>query len=925
MRRTFILALLVAFVAGTGLASAQSLTGTIAGKVTDEQGGVLPGVTVTLTGSTGSQTQVSDAQGEYRFLGLAPGTYGIKAELQGFRPKEQQGIVVNMSRTVAVNVALSVGGIAETVNVVASSITVDTTTTATDTTVSQDLLFSMPMSHNNPAVNLLQYIPGVTTNSGGSSALGGAADYGSALMIDGVDTRDPSGGSSWVFYNYNIIEEVQVGSLGQQAEYGGFTGAVINTVTKSGGNRFSFLSEYRYTSDSLSSNNASDENIEANPLLASPTQVLKMHDYTVQLGGPLIKDKLFFFGSVQRYEIHQRQAPQLIRSEISPRFNWKMTYQVTPSDLITGAVQYDQYNQQGRTGFIPANYITNQNQTVDQDSPEWAYNAQYRKVFGTSTFLEAKYTGWWGYYDLNPVSPESTHYDGDSGLYFGGAGYTSQSDRTRNQVNVALTKYARLAGTHNFKFGVEIERSTVRDRFAYSNGVYYYDYAGPYSAYGYSYDLKSTNKRESYYAQDQWKVGRFTASLGLRLDNIRGEATETNTDLYKTFSVGPRLGFAVDITGKGLSVVKAYYGRLYESAAAGSWNYAVPGMSDTIYYIVGPDWSTLEEYDRVSGESKFTVADNINHHRVDEYNVAYEQQIARNYKFTATYVYRKWGNFINSVLIDGVWKPSNWTTPLGTSLPIYSWANSSQIDEKYLIQNVDKLTYQMSDGTTREANPYRTYQALMLILQRSFKDRWQAQVSYVRSQTKGTISNTGNGGIWGSQFRTPNTILGLYDGPTEGNRTNELKIFAGYQIPVIEVSANAYFSYMSGVPYAAWARLSRGTIGWSGNLNVNITERGSSAPSPDPELNKKGVYQFTDALTSLDMRFEKLFRYGIHRFGVYADIQNMLNSGAVTSVQARYPYATTTDFDLNELTQYFGTPLRLQSSRQITFGLRWSF
>ena len=86
-------------------------------------------------------------------------------------------------------------------------------------------------------MNLLDYSPGVNSNS----AFGGAADGANSLMLDGVDTRDPEGGTAWAFYNYNIIEEVQVGSLGQPAEYGGFTGAIINTITKSGGNRYSFL------------------------------------------------------------------------------------------------------------------------------------------------------------------------------------------------------------------------------------------------------------------------------------------------------------------------------------------------------------------------------------------------------------------------------------------------------------------------------------------------------------------------------------------------------------------------------------------------------------------------------------------------------------------------------------------------------------
>ena len=151
-------------------------------------------------------------------------------------------------------------GRSETVDVVANALSVDATTTKTDTNMSQELLFSMPITHANPAVTLLNYSPGI--NNG--AAFGGASSAANALMLDGVDTRDPEGGTAWTFYNYNIIDSVQVGSLGQPAEYGGFTGAIINTITKSGGNRLSSLAEYRMTNDSLGSNNVSQDIIKKN-------------------------------------------------------------------------------------------------------------------------------------------------------------------------------------------------------------------------------------------------------------------------------------------------------------------------------------------------------------------------------------------------------------------------------------------------------------------------------------------------------------------------------------------------------------------------------------------------------------------------------------------------------------------------------------
>src|SRR4051794_9241960 len=245
-------------------AHAQTLTGTITGRVADQQGGVLPGVTVTLTGKTGSQTQVTDARGEFRFVGLEVGNYTVKSELTGFRTKEETALDLGIGKTIELKVEMQVSGLSENVQVSASALNVDTTTTATDTTLSQELLFSMPISRTNAAVNIMNNAPGI--NSG--AAFGGGAGTGSSLMLDGVDTRDPEGGSAWTFFNYNIMEEVQVGGLGAPAEYGGFTGAVVNVITKSGGNKFASLAEMRFSNESMSGNNITSSIKGANPSLA---------------------------------------------------------------------------------------------------------------------------------------------------------------------------------------------------------------------------------------------------------------------------------------------------------------------------------------------------------------------------------------------------------------------------------------------------------------------------------------------------------------------------------------------------------------------------------------------------------------------------------------------------------------------------------
>ena len=153
------------------------------------------------------------------------------------------------------------GGVTETVDVVGESPVVDVASSSTDNTLSQDLLFNLPIRPDNAATGLLNYLPGV--NSG--SAFGANEDYGNALLLDGVDTRDPSAGSAWTFFNFNLVEEVQVGGLGAPAEFGAYTGAVVNTLTKSGGNRFSGLFDVYWTKKSFFGDNIKPEYVAAEP------------------------------------------------------------------------------------------------------------------------------------------------------------------------------------------------------------------------------------------------------------------------------------------------------------------------------------------------------------------------------------------------------------------------------------------------------------------------------------------------------------------------------------------------------------------------------------------------------------------------------------------------------------------------------------
>jgi hypothetical protein len=906
MKRFALLLALVLALAGT-MASAQTLTGTIEGTVTDEQGGVLPGVTVTLIGRQGNQTTVTDERGAFRFVGLNPGLYDVQSELSGFTTRTERGLDVGIGKTLTVPFTMRVGGLAENVEVVANASTIDTSSTASDNSLSQDLLANMPINigNFNTATSIMNFTPGV--NDG--AAFGGDEDYGNALMIDGVDTRDPEAGSAWVFYNYNIIEEVQVGGVGASAEYGGFTGAVVNTITKSGGNLYSGLFEVRHTNDSLAGDNVSDEYIDQNPALASPNVLTKLWDYTVQLGGPFVKDRAFWWFGIQRYAIDQDLSGPAVRTEVSPRYNGKLTFQLSPNDSLNVGFQYDNYNVTGRAGLVPSAEME-QYQTLDQDSPEAVWNVQYRRIFGSNTFLEAKYTGYWGYYYLDPVDPTPYRFDGGTGANLGGAGYYYYADRDRNQVNASVSTYADKFGQHNFKFGVEIERSTSRSRFDYMNGVYYYDYYGvPYYAYGYSYDIEGKNKRESYYAQDQWKIGRLTANLGLRLDHITGHSPNLNQDVYTPdLAWGPRLGATYDLTGRGTSVLKGSWGRYFEGAAFNPYNQAVGGYTPFSSYIVHGE-GDLELIDQTTVGGNWHVAPDIKHFGLDEVTLGFEQQLRRDMRFAVTGIWREWDNFTGAVIPGSTWIPFTRTNPLdGQPYTAYRWANRSATADNTTVTNYAGFRYVDPSGNVLgTADPYREYKGVMFVLTKSWSNRWQGQFSYVWSEAKGDVGNAGRAGFGGVAFRNPNTAITNTDGYLENDRTHEFKAFGGYQIPKIEVAVNAYYRGVSGRTYTPVANVSGSSsvLNWTGSLNIFMEPRGSRR---------------YEAEHIVDLRAEKVFNVGIHRFGVFMDVANLFNNDTVIAVQTRVPSRS-----ILGNTVLFDSPTALVGARQLTFGGRWSF
>jgi hypothetical protein len=239
-------------------------------------------------------------------------------------------------------------------------------------------------------------------------------------------------------------------------------------------------------------------------------------------------------------------------------------------------------------------------------------------------------------------------------------------------------------------------------------------------------------------------------------------------------------------------------------------------------------------------------------------------------------------------------------------MTIYRWANRDAIPQRFLITNVDEFTYPGAGAF----EGYRDYNAGMFVLERRFVNRWQARLSYVYSRTEGTVTNsatagTNTNGFNSNAFETPNTTLVNRDGRLPLDRPNEFKLFAGYQIPVVEVSVNAYFRHLSGQTYTPFSRQTATRLNWTTSNDIQLQPQGENR---------------IDALNVLDLRAEKVFSFDVHRFGIYADLENALNSSAILTRQTRFPSAV-----IGGATVAFGNVATVTPSRQITFGVRWSF
>src|SRR5688572_17852349 len=627
-----------AFAQGGGASS----TGTIQGRVADSQGAVLPGVTVTATSPAliQPQTTIASETGNYRFPAVPPGAYELTYELSGFNTLKRSGIQITLGFTANVNVELALATLQETVTVSGASPVIDTSATRIQQNFKMEQLQSIPNGRDMWA--LLAVTPSVQMariDVGGNRAgtQTGYTAYGFngqvRVLIEGINTTEGTGGAGF-YFDYASLEEAFLGTSGQSAEMPN-PGVQSQFIARSGSNQFQGEYHLDWYNNALQGSNIPAEYsvptafggtataaqpLGTNSIRQGSNEIQKYYDHDINAGGPVVKDKAWFFGTYREQKNAVAQPNFLFDSTFDTKL-WnavgKATYQANQKNKLIGYYQWGQKLQPNRLPFAAYTY-TSPEGTFSQDSGSWVYKGEWNSTVSDKVYLEARYGDFGYYFPLVTNSPQNYFWHDTTEAVVVGAHQVQQLDRDRKQYNLAATYFLDGAGgSHTFKFGAEMlgERSweglysrrggTSNIEHVYAGGVSSQVIFGLPTATCVVGSLaahdcltsKSALDHQSAFINDTWSAGRTTMNLGVRWDRYNGwnpeqegigatvgravalAQTFEETQLYTWNLFAPRFGVVFDLAGDGKTVLKGNYGLYWHNPGVGISQNANPNIA----------------------------------------------------------------------------------------------------------------------------------------------------------------------------------------------------------------------------------------------------------------------------------------------------------------------------------------------------------
>jgi outer membrane receptor protein involved in Fe transport len=969
MRRLQYLALLAILLCLSGgvLLAQSSTSGSVSGSVTDDTGAAIPGVTVELSGPSmqGTRATTTDASGSYRFINIPPGSgYKLSAALSGFQSVTKSGVRVSLGQEATINVALK-ASMAESIIVTAEAPLVDVSQTTTGVNLTAKQFESLPTARS--FQQLTAMAPGVSMDMADSrsNALENSPTVGASsapennYIIDGLSTTDIQYGTSGTNLTMNFVQEVQIMTGGYPAEYGRSTGGVFNVITKSGGNDITG-DVFAYYQDSSWTD--SDVRQREKPITRYSNEV-DNNDLGFSLGGPIAKDKLWFFVAYDPTrrttyygEVTGGDNPVEARARSFDRdtdfYAAKLTFLASTNHSLVATAFGDPQTREGHA--TKPEVDEGVQQSLDEGSTN--YNFRYTGIISPRFLIEG---------NLGQANQDQTtrpfgdiaknvprQVDETAGLYWYG-GYQRYGDQKAERNNGAI-KFSHYLGDHEVRYGLDVEQN----KFDSALSERWYRYYGQTAPAGncqlsspinestrcwqlrsqtYHLDGSGQTDNQAAFLQDSWKVlPNLQLNLGVRYEiqelksalGVRVGIDERHVDSLKLDNNwAPRIGIVWDPAKDGRTKVYAFVGRYFEAIPLDLNLRAINGEVYDFerFYSTGPitgnSWvnrngdplqsGTWTRYRQSVLDSYTPIDEDLKSQYQDEYVLGGEYQFGSSWSTGVRYVNRQ----LKRVIEDfGVF--ANPDDPLELT--------------GYIIGNPGEGTF----GAPFD-KPKRKYEAIELTLTRAQVDRWQLNASYVYAKAEGNYE-----GLYLSGYEQldPN-ITGYYDIPSmlnnaygklRADKPYLFKVYSSYSFPM-GLTVSEGFLYSAGIPYDK-----RGPEIYNGygDGNIFFEPRGSAGRTPD--------YWNIDIHADYVLPF---MRGEGRSISLILDIFNATNNHEVLEVDTDYIYEGmdpdilamwedegNLDASGNPMydpnlphSQYYGTPTLYQAPRTIQLGAKFTF
>jgi hypothetical protein len=896
-------------------ASAQVFTGRIDVTILDSTGAVLPGVTVEATGPQ-NQTAVSDQEGQVHLLNLPPGTYQVKASLPGFADYLNRSVPVGAGSVIPLRVTLGVQGVTEQVQVSGDTPVVEPNRQAISTSVTNQELQNIPSSRD-PWV-VLQTVPGIIVdrvNVGGSESgqqsnyiAKGATTGDNTWYMDGIPITDMSAlGSSPSYYDFDMFEEMQVTTGGVDARQA-TPGVQMNFVLKSGTNTVHGSGRTYYENKDLQGNNLPDDLVEdLGGVSGKGNRLNKYADYGGELGGPIMRDKWWAWGSYGRTDVDTQTLDGFSDKTTLEDIGAKTQFAFTSAWRGNFTFFAGNKKKDGR-GAGPFNPPET---TFIQNGPSKMYKGEISGTVGSSVFLTARGAHVNGPFTLTPkggLDNGQVFIDAD-GVYHNSNQF---SDNDRPQV-VFNGDGNWFRGKHEVRFGASVRRYTDDQTVRYAGDFLdiQLDAAGTTLAIPIRpYHQVNRAVYTSFYVGDTVTLDRLTLNGSVRFDRATSSTDAITVEAHPIVpavlpgvsapavknavvwnTLSPRTGLAYAMGADRKTVARASYSAFASqllaptagniSSASFAYAYYLAVDDNRNFNIESSELRSLLFTKNIVSSDPSKVVNQIDPDfsapRTHEFVLPQDRELMPNFGVSVGYTWRRYNNQLFS--------QANVNPPIGATSADYvedgrltgTLPDGTPYDVPYFALSEAAAPEGAGTITKNRKGYHRGFNGLEIAATKRLSNRWMGRFAYSWNRAREYFDDPSTSIIDPTPITTdPLVHGGLYTVPTAGSGKSQIYL----TLPTYQFIANGYYQGPWGMNFGGNFVMRQGYTQMFFSNDVGTSDPVYSTKDILVAADSTGKYRLP-TVRSFDARIEKMFTFNRTRVAVDLDIFNVFNHGTV--------------------------------------------